>query len=179
METGKQSRANATRLKWMKRILVALVVIAAANVVPFLLHWGLPSPVVIATHLGGDQFSLTNLTDELVSIGALKLEVQRQGQWVTASKLSPPVGLLPHEAIKYSVNVPTVTVPPGPWRLRGETITPVHGLESLRMRVKMYFAYPKNRPRMRVFDPKLGVNIRGPDFFAYPVTNASEHLSTK
>ncbi len=172
MDTGSQPDTRPTRLKWLKRTLIALVVIAAANVVPFLIHWGPASPLVMGTHLGGDRFSLTNLTDGPVSIGALKLEVQRQGQWVTASKLSPRVGLLPHEAIKYSVNVPTVTVPRGPWRLRGETIKRVQGLESLRVRVRMYFRYLQNRPRMRVFDPKLGMNVRGPDFFAYPVTEA-------
>jgi hypothetical protein len=160
------------RRSWLKRCIIAIAVIAAGGVVVFLVNSTPPTPIVIATHLGGDCFSLTNLTSDPLT-AVLNIETNRSGEWIIVK--TARYALSPHEEFQSHVTSVTDSMPSRPWRLRGYATRPAHGLSAFLARLKLYAKHRNHLVggrRINPLDTNLFVSATGPDFYAYPVTSS-------
>jgi len=168
MEAAKQPTATASRRKW---IILASVALALAVAFAVLHSPSRPSIIVTGAHVGGNVFTMTNHTDQVLWMTVM-VETQTNGQWIPDPGGMHQVYLAPHDSRTSFFNGGSggTVVPLQPWRLHGLASKQLHGIAARWEMFRVYFEMRRHgrTPQFNPFVSNDRVTVDGGEFFAYP-----------
>lgn len=170
MEAASQPTATVSRRKWL---IIAIVALAVAAASAFLHSSSQPHIVITGAHVGGNVFTLTNHSDEVLWMTVM-VETQTNGQWIADPRRMNQVYLAPHDSRTsfFGVGTGGSVVPSQPWRLHGLAAKQLHGIAA-RWRMFLVYVDMRRHGRTPQFNPFVSndrVTEDAGEFFTYPAS---------